>query len=90
MTIEFTTTQQRVIDCFVDKLGLDEADVTLDADLRNDLDLDSLELVEAAMAIEEEFEIEVSSEDLEQYKTVGDVVRFAEKLVNPEIATAQK
>lgn len=83
------STQQRVRDCLVNKLALDESEVTPEANLRNDLGIDSLTAAEAAMALEEEFEIEVSAEDLERQRTVQDVYDYIELLANIEPATAQ-
>jgi acyl carrier protein len=57
--------------CAVEVLSVDEADVTPDAKFGDDLDADSLDLVELVMALEEEFGIEVPEEELEGIETVG-------------------
>ena len=62
----------------VEQLGIDEDKVTMDASFIDDLGADSLDMVELIMAIEEEFEIEIPTEDLEQIVTVGDVVKYIE------------
>lgn len=59
-----------------DKLGIGEAEVTMEATFRDDLGADSLDLFEIVMAIEEEFEISISNEDVEQIQTVGDAVNY--------------
>ena len=57
--------------CAVEVLSVDEKDVTPDAKFGDDLDADSLDLVELVMALEEEFGIEVPEEELEVIETVG-------------------
>ena len=63
----------------VDKLGLDESEVTMESNLKEELDADSLDLFEIVTEIEEEFNLEVATEDLEQIKTVADMVAYIEK-----------
>lgn len=63
----------------VDKLGVDENDVTLEASFTNDLGADSLDTVELIMELEKEFDIQIPDEDAEKIVTVGDVVKFIEK-----------
>ncbi len=62
----------------VDELGVEAAQVTLDADINDDLGADSLDAVELVMAIEDEFEIKVSDEVAQSFKTVGQIVKFIE------------
>ncbi len=59
----------------VDKLSVDENEVTLDSSFE-DLGADSLDIVEIVMALEEEFDVEISDDEAEQAKTVGDVVNY--------------
>lgn len=61
----------------VEQLGVDEGDVKLETTFE-DLDADSLDIVELVMALEEEFNLEISDEEVENIKTVGDVVRYIE------------
>lgn len=61
----------------VEQLGVDEADVAKETSFE-DLDADSLDIVELVMALEEEFNLEISDEEVENIKTVGDVVRYIE------------
>lgn len=58
------------------ELMVDEADITLETDILNDLGADSLSVVDLAMALEDEFEIEMPDEELENIKTVGDIVNY--------------
>jgi acyl carrier protein len=72
------TTFERVRDIIVDQLGVDPADVTMEANFRDDLEADSLDLVELIMAFEEEFGGEISDEEAQKILSVGDAVHFLE------------
>ena len=63
----------------IDKLGVDEAEVTDSASFTNDLGADSLDTVELVMALEEAFDIEIPDEAAEGIATVGDAVKFIEE-----------
>ena len=69
------TTFERVRDIIVEQLGVEPSDVTMDANFRDDLEADSLDLVELIMAFEEEFGGEISDEQAQDINTVGDAVR---------------
>jgi acyl carrier protein len=73
------TIQKEVIDIIVEQLGVDVADVTLGKSFVEDLNADSLDLTELIMTFEERFGFEISEEDAEKLKTVGDVVDYIEK-----------
>jgi acyl carrier protein len=60
----------------VDLLGVDEAKIKMEARFREDLEADSLDLVELVMAFEDKFGGEISDEDAQKIKTVGDAVNF--------------
>ena len=60
----------------VDLLGADEDKVTLEASFREDLEADSLDLVELIMAFEDKFGAEISDEDAQSITTVGDAVEY--------------
>ena len=62
----------------VDKLGVDEGKVTLQARFREDLEADSLDLVELIMEFEEKFGGEISDEEAQKITTVGDAVTYLE------------
>ncbi len=72
------TIYDRVRDIIVDQLGADEEKVTMEAKFREDLDADSLDLVELIMAFEEEFGGEISDEEAQDITSVGDAVRYLE------------
>ena len=67
---------EKVRAIIVDQLGVDEGDVTMEASFRDDLDADSLDLVELIMAFEEEFGGEISDEEAQTITTVGQAVAF--------------
>ena len=68
--------EERVKGIVVDLLGVDEDRVTPDARFREDLEADSLDLVELIMAFEEEFGGEITDEDAQQITTVGQAVTY--------------
>ena len=70
---------ERLKKIVVDQLGVDEADVKPEASFVDDLNADSLDLVELIMSLEEEFGIEISDEDAEKIKTVGDAQEYIEE-----------
>jgi len=59
-----------------DLLGADEAKITMEARFREDLEADSLDLVELIMAFEDKFEAEISDDDAQKIVSVGDVVTY--------------
>ncbi|MCL1868028.1 MAG: acyl carrier protein [Paludibacter sp.] len=66
----------------VDKLGVDEADVTPNASFTSDLGADSLDTVELIMEFEKEFGISIPDEEAEKISTVGDAISKIEALQN--------
>ena len=67
---------EKVKGLFVEELGIDSEKVTMDAKLEEDLEIDSLGIVEVVMAFEDEFEIEIDDEDLTDVGTVGQAVNL--------------
>lgn len=61
----------RFVKCAVDTLSVDASKVTMEASFADDLEADSLDVVELVMALEEEFDISVPEEDLQDVTTVG-------------------
>ena len=61
---------------FVEDLGIDESKVTMEAKLEEDLEIDSLGIVEGVMAFEDEFDIEIDDEELADVSTVGEAVKL--------------
>lgn len=58
------------------QMGIDESLITMDATFVEDLNIDSLDLVELILTLEEEFGIVIPEEDAEELSTVGDVVNY--------------
>lgn len=73
------STQERVTDIIIDLLGVERERVTTNASFRDDLEADSLDLVELIMAFEEEFGGEISDEEAQKITTVGEAVGYIEK-----------
>ena len=61
-----------------DKLSVDENEITLESSFIDDLNADSLDIVELIMALEDELDMEIPDEDVENFKTVGDVVNYVQ------------
>ena len=62
-----------------EQFELDEDRVTMDSNLISDLGADSLDVIDLSMSIEDAFDIEVPDDEIEKFKTVGDIVRFVEE-----------
>jgi acyl carrier protein len=73
------TTFERLKKIIVEQLGVEEDDVTPEAAFVEDLNADSLDLVELIMSLEEEFGMEISDEDAEKIQKVSDAVEFIEE-----------
>lgn len=69
-------TFEKIRDLIAEQLGCDKNDVTMEASLADDLGADSLAAVELSMAVEDEFGVTISDEDLPGMKTVGDLVNY--------------
>ena len=67
---------EKVKSLFIEDLGIDESKVTMDAKLEEDLEIDSLGIVEVVMAFEDEFGIEIDDEELSDVSTVGQAVNL--------------
>ncbi|HLS35102.1 MAG TPA: acyl carrier protein [Bacillota bacterium] len=66
----------RVKDIIVEQLDVDEGDVTMEASFIDDLEADSLDVVELVMELEDEFDMEIADEEAEKIVTVGDAVEY--------------
>jgi len=73
------TTFDRLKKLIVEQLGVDDEEVTPQASFVEDLNADSLDLVELIMSLEEEFGMEISDEDAEKIQKVSDAVEFIEE-----------
>ena len=71
--------ESKVKAIIVDKLGVDEADVTPEATFTNDLGADSLDIVELIMEFEKEFGVNIPDDKAEKIATVGDAIAYIEE-----------
>lgn len=71
----------KVKELIVEQLDVEEDMITSDTSLTDDLDADSLDIVELMMAIEEEFNIEISDDDTDKISTVGEAVAYISELL---------
>ena len=67
---------ERIKEIVSENLGVDSAQITEGSSFKDDLGAESLDLFEMVMALEDEYEIEIPTEDLEQIATVGDVINY--------------
>ncbi|PKR79707.1 acyl carrier protein [Brumimicrobium salinarum] len=71
--------KSRVVSIIIDKLGVEEAEVTTEASFTNDLGADSLDTVELIMEFEKEFNIAIPDDQAENIQTVGQAVTYIEE-----------
>ncbi len=71
---------EKFVRLLVDELQIDEADITMDAELSNDLGINSIELADLVMQCEDTFGIQIDDDDIRNFTTVGDVVTYLETL----------
>ena len=72
---------EKVREIIADKLSISEDEITMDSSFLEDLNADSLDIVELIMALEDELDMEIPDEDAEGFVTVGDVVNFVKSQV---------
>ena len=70
---------ERIKKILVEDLHVEGAEITLEAELINDLGINSLELADLICACEEDFDLEINDDDLRNFITVGDVVKYLEE-----------
>ncbi len=73
------TVSERLRDIIVEQLGVEESEVVPSASFTEDLNADSLDLVELIMSLEEEFKLQISDEDAEKITTVGEAEEYIEE-----------
>jgi len=77
--VDAETIEQRMRPLIAEQLGVEESKVTRSASFVDDLNADSLDLVEMIMSLEEEFKLEISDEDAEKIHTVGDAIDYIQE-----------
>ena len=70
---------EKIQEIIADKLSVNVDDITLESSFIEDLNADSLDIVELIMALEDELELEIPDEDVEGFVTVGDVVNYVKE-----------
>lgn len=75
---EMSEVFNRVKEIIVEQLDVEEDSITMEASFREDLEADSLDVVELVMELEDEFDIEIADEEAENINTVGDAVNYIE------------
>ena len=71
---------EKFVKLLVEELQIDEADITMEAELSSDLGINSIELADLVMQCEDKFGIEIQDDDIRQFTTVGDVVEYLETI----------
>ncbi len=77
-----STITERVTKIIADKLVIDASEVTTEANFKQDLGADSIDLVELIMEFEREFELSIPDEKAEEIQTVGNAIHFLEDAIN--------
>ena len=80
--MERTQIESKLTDLLVDELGIERDDIRPDAKFEEDLDVDSLGVVELLMALEDNFGVKIPDEEAEQITTVGEAVDLVEAKLN--------
>lgn len=73
---------EKIKELLVEEMQVDPEVITLEAELVNDLGVNSLELADLILLCEEKFDIEINDEDIHKFITVGDVVTYLEQVAN--------
>ena len=67
---------EKIVEIIKEQLNIDDVEITEETSFKDDLGVDSLDLLELVMAFEEEYDIELQPEELEEIHTVGDVIEY--------------
>lgn len=80
--MERSEIESKLIDLLVDELGLERDDITMEAKFEEDLDVDSLGVVELLMALEDNFDVKIPDEEAEKITTVGEAADLVNQKLN--------
>lgn len=72
---------EKIVGMISEQFHIDEDDITMDTSFREDLNADSLDLVELIMSLEDEFELEVDDDIVEKIETVGEAVNYIKNII---------
>ena len=72
--------RETILKLIADEFNMDVSDLREDMSFQDDLNADSIELVELIMSIEDELDVQVDDEKIEELKTIGDVLEYVEEL----------
>jgi acyl carrier protein len=73
---------EKLANLLVEELQIDRKDITMEAELSNDLGINSIELADLVMLCEDKFGIEIKDDNIHEFVTIGDVVRYLEEMDN--------
>lgn len=73
---------EKIFEIIVNQFNVDRASISLETSFKNDLNADSLDLVELIMALEDEFDLELEDENIDDINTVNDVIVNIDKLTS--------
>ena len=76
---------EKIIKLISEQFNLNEEEINLETNFREDLNADSLDLVELVMALEDEFNLEIEDEDIEEIMTVGDAIKYINNAFGDDI-----
>ena len=68
----------KVVEIIIEQLGVEDKEITMETSLMKDLEADTLDAVEIIMALEDEFGIEIPDTEAENFKSIGDIVKYIE------------
>ena len=80
--MERSDIEAKLVDLLVDELGLERDDITMEARFEEDLDVDSLGVVELLMALEDNFDVKIPDEEAEKITTVGEAAEMVSQKLN--------
>lgn len=80
--MERSEIEAKLIDLLVDELGLERENITMEARFEEDLDVDSLGVVELLMALEDNFDVKIPDEEAEKITTVGEAAELVNQKLN--------
>ncbi len=70
---------EKICEMIAEQLDIDASEITMETDIMKDLDADSLDAVEVLSQVEEEFGIEIPDEQTEEFRVVGNIVKYVEE-----------